>query len=156
MKEDQLDKDKQAYGRRLFLLEGTLASSATRSFVGSIMTAFALALGANEGQIGILTSVRRFAGFTQLLTNHLLERFGGKRRLYYSTFGVSRTVRFLIVFLPSIPLAFVSHNAIWWLISMLFVIGCADSIGIVLKNTWMSELTPPDIRGRYFGLRKCV
>ena len=117
------------------------------------MTAFALALGANEGQIGFLTSARRVAGFAQLFTNHLLERLGGKRRLYYCVFGVSRTVRFLIVFLPAISLAFVSNNAIWWLISILFVIGCADSMGIVLKKTWMSELTPPGIRGRYFGLR---
>ena len=86
MKVKQLDKDKQAYGRKLFLIEGTLASIAMRSFIGSILTAFALALGANEGQIGFLTSARRLAGFAQLLTNHLLERIGGKRRLYYCAY----------------------------------------------------------------------
>ncbi len=153
MKVKQLDKDKQAYGRKLFLIEGTLASIAMRSFIGSILTAFALALGANEGQIGFLTSARRLAGFAQLLTNHLLERIGGKRRLYYCAYGTSRTVRLLIALLPSIPLAFISHNAIWWLVFMLSIIGCTESIGLVLKKTWMSELTPPEIRGRYFGLR---
>jgi MFS family permease len=117
------------------------------------MTAFALALGANEGQIGIITSARRIASFYQSLTNHLLERIGGKRPLYYCVYGGSRTVRLLVAFLPSILLALVSHNTIWWLVFMLFVIGCADSIGMVLKKTWLSELTPPDIRGRYFGSR---
>ena len=153
MKEKQLDKDKQAYGRKLFLIEGVLASSATRTFAGSIMTAFALALGASEGQIGIIASARRVAGFAQLFTSHFLERIGGKRRLYYSVFGTSRLFRIFVVFLPSIPFIFVSNNAVEWLIFMVFVVGCMESIGIVLKKTWMSELTPPDIRGRYFGLR---
>lgn len=153
MKEKQLDKEEQAHGRKLFLIEGILASFASQRVIGRIMTAFALTLGANEGQIGILASARRLAGFSQLLTNHLLERIGGKRRLCYCVYGTSRTVRLLIAFLPSIPLALISHNAIWWLIFMMFVIGCANSMGMVLKKTWLSELTPPDIRGRYFGLR---
>lgn len=117
------------------------------------MTAFALALGASEGQIGILTSVRRVAGFGQLFTNHFLERLGSKRRLYHCAYGTSRTFRLLIAFLPTIPLIFISQNIVWWLISLIFVVGCADAIGLVLKKTWMSELTPPEIRGRYFGLR---
>jgi MFS family permease len=153
MEQDQLDKGKQAHGRKLFLVEGVLSSIAMRSFIGSLMTAFALDLGANEGQIGAITSVRRVAGFAQLLTNHLMERLGSRRRLYYCVFGTSRTVRILIALLPSIPLAFVSQNVIWWLLFMILIIGCADSMGLVLKKTWMSELTPSGIRGRYFGLR---
>ena len=124
-----------------------------RSFIGSILTAFALALGANEGQIGILTSVRRFAGFTQLLTNHLLTKLGSKRRLFFCSYGASRTAKVLVALLPGITLAFVSHNIVWWLISLIFIIGCGEAIGLVLKKTWMSEVTPMEIRGRYFGLR---
>ena len=117
------------------------------------MTAFALALGANESQIGILTSVRRLAGFVQLFTHHLLERLGSKRRLYFCAYGTSHTVRVLIALLPGITLAIISHNVVWWLISLMFIMGCTNAIGLVLKKTWMSELTPIDIRGRYFGLR---
>ena len=148
-----MDKDKQAYGRKLFLLESIPASFVGRSFFGSIMTAFALALGANEGQIGTLASVRRLAGFAQLFTNHFLEQIGSKRRLYYCVSGASRTVKLLIALLPTIPLAFVSNNVVWWLLFVMFIMGAADSMILVLKKTWMSELTPPEIRGRYFGLR---
>lgn len=121
--------------------------------MGNLLTAFALALGSTERQIGILTSVRRLAGFAQLFTNHLLERIGSKRRLYYCVFGTSRTVIVLVALLPTISLVSAFHNVIWWLISLIFIIGCVDAIGIVLKKTWLSELTPLEIRGRYFGLR---
>ena len=121
--------------------------------MGSLLTAFALALGSNARQIGILTSVSRLAGFAQLFTHHLLQKTGSKRRLYYYVFGTSRTVRILVAILPGISLVFVAHNVIWWLILLMFIINCADAMGLILKKTWLSELTPSDIRGRYFGLR---
>ena len=122
-----MDKDKQAYGRKLFLLESIPASFVGRPFMGDIMTAFALALGANEGQIGTLVSVRRLAGFAQLFTNHFLEQMGSKRRLYYYVSGASRTVRLLVALLPTIPLAFVSNNVVWWLLFIMFIILEFDS-----------------------------
>ena len=130
-----------------------MASSAAQGFIGNLMTAFALALGSNERQIGILTSARRLAGFTQLFTNHLLERIGSKRNMYYCVFGTSRTVRLIIALLPTIFFFIASHNLIWCLILLMLLASCADAIGIVLKKTWLSELTPAGIRGRYFGLR---
>jgi len=151
-----LDKEKEAYGRRIFLIESILSPFAIRTFMGNLMTAFALVLGASERQIGILTSARRFAGFMQLLTNHFLMRTGSRRRLSQYIFGVSRTVRVIIALLPSIPLIFVSQNAVWYLIFLTFIIGSVDSMGLVLKNTWMSELAPRNIRGRYFGLRSLL
>jgi len=151
-----LDKEKEARGRKLFLIEGILSPFSLRTFMGNLMTAFALALGSNEQQIGILTSARRFAGFTQLLTNHFLMRTGSRRRFSQYIFGASSTVRIIIALLPSIPLIFVSHNTVWCLIFLIFIIGSTDAIGLVLKNTWMSEITPRGIRGRYFGLRRLL
>ena len=151
-----MEKETKLRGRKLFLLEGVLSTFSRRTFMGNLMIAFALALGCNEWQIGILTSARRFAGFTQLLTNHFLVRTGSMRRLSQYVFGVSGTVRTIIALLPSIPLAFISKNAAWWLIFLISIIGSMDSIGLVLKNTWMSELTPQSIRGRYFGLRRLL
>lgn len=120
------------------------------------MTAFALTLGSSDRQIGILTSLRCLAGFAQLFTNHLLERIGSKRNLYYWSFGTYRTVGLFIATLPTIALVFGFHHITWWLIALMFIISCADAIGTVLKKTWMSELTPMEIRGRYFGLRNLL
>ncbi len=151
-----LDKEKEAHGRKLFLIQGVLEPFSIRTFMGNLMTAFALALGSSNQQIGTLTSARRFAGFMQLLTNHFLIKTGSRRCLSQYIFGVSSTVRVIIALLPSIPLAFVSQNAVWYLISLMFIIGSADAMGLVLKNTWMSEIAPQSIRGRYFGLRKLL
>jgi len=150
------NKDKQAQGRRMFLIEGIMASSEANTFMGNLLTAYALAVGSNARQIGILSTARNLAGFTQLLTNHVLQRIGSKRRLFYHTFGISRTIRVVVAFLPMIPLAFVSDNLAWWLIALMFMVSGGDAITMVLKKTWMSEITPPDIRGRYFGLRSLL
>jgi len=151
-----MEKETRARGRKLFLIEGILSPFSLRTFMGNLMIAFALALGCSEGQIGILTSARRFAGFTQLLTNYCLVRTGSRRRLSQYVFGVSSTVRVIIALLPSIPLAFISKNPVWSLIFLISIIGSMDAISLVLKNTWMSELTSRSIRGRYFGLRKLL
>jgi MFS family permease len=148
--------EEQARSRRLFLAEGVMASSEANTFVGNLLTAFALALGASDRQIGTLTTARSLAGFTQLVTDHLLQRLGSKKRLFYWTFGISRTIRVMVAFLPIVPLAFISRNSVWWLIGLMFLVSSGDSITLVLKKTWLSELTPPEIRGRYFGLRSLL
>ncbi|MBD3182419.1 MFS transporter [Candidatus Poribacteria bacterium] len=148
-----LNEKEKEYGRKLFLIEGILSSSARRSMIGTILTAFALVLGSDERQIGILNSVRRLAGFLQLFTNHLLERTGSKRKLYIYVYVVARTMCILLALLPLLTFSPLSLNVVWVLISIIFIFSCTDTIGIVLKKTWMSELTPTEIRGRYFGLR---
>lgn len=147
------NKDEKARGRRIFLIEGVMASSEANTFMGNLLTAYALAIGSSERQIGILSTARNLAGFAQLLTNHLLQWIGSKRRLFYHTFGASRTIRVIVTFLPIIPLAFVSNNVAWWLIALMFLVSGGDAVTLILKKTWMSEITPPEIRGKYFGLR---
>ncbi|MEK7398294.1 MAG: MFS transporter, partial [Candidatus Poribacteria bacterium] len=150
------NKEEQARSRRLFLVDGVMASSEANTFMGNLLTAFALALGSSDRQIGFLTTARNLAGSVQLITNHLLQRLGSKKRLFYWTFSISRTVRVIISFLPIIPLVFISQNPVWWLIGLMFIVSSGDAITMVLKKTWMSELTPPEIRGRYFGLRNLL
>jgi MFS family permease len=130
-----------------------VSSLTTYGFTGDLMTAFALALGFNDRQIGTLTSTRRLAGFTQLFTNQLIERIGSKNHLYYYLFGTYYTVGIFVAILPTIAILLSIKNTVFWLIFLMFIISCAESIGLILKKTWMSELTPADMRGRYFGLR---
>jgi len=124
--------------------------------MGDLLTAFSLALGFDSRQIGLLNSVCRFAGFIQLFTNHLVDRIGSKKRLYYYLFGTHYFIGIIVALLPSIRAFFPFYNVVWYLISLMFIINCVDSIGIVLKKVWMSELTPVEIRGRYFGLRSLL
>jgi len=149
----KLDPDNQTRGRKLFITEGIVSSIATHSFIGDLLTAFALALGFNEHQIGSLTSTRRLAGLIQLFTNHLVEQVGSKSRLYSYLYGTHYTIGILVALLPTLTSLFSFQSPTYWLISLMFIITCTDSIGLVLKKTWMSELTPANIRGRYFGSR---
>jgi MFS family permease len=153
---DTKNNDEQAQGRKMFLIEGIMASSEANTFMGNLLTAYALAIGSSDRQIGMLSTARNLAGFAQLLTSHILQRIGSKRRLFYHTFGISRTIRIIVAFLPTIPLAFVSNDIAWWLITLMFLVSAGDSITLILKKTWMSEITPPEIRGRYFGLRSLL
>ena len=150
------NEDQQATGRKIFLAEGVMANTEAKTFMGNLLTAFALVIGANDRQIGMLNTVRNLSGFFQLLTDHLLQRLGSKRRLFLYSVGTSRSFRVVVAFLPAISLAFVRNNVVWWLIALMFIVGCGDAITMVLRKTWMSELTPPEIRGRYFGLRSLL
>ena len=52
------NKDEQAQGRRMFLIEGVMASSESNTFMGNLLTAYALAIGSSERQIGLLSTAR--------------------------------------------------------------------------------------------------
>ena len=129
--------EEQARGRKLFLIDGVMASSEANTFMGNLLTAFALALGATDSQIGGLTTARNIGGFAQLITNYLLQRLGSKKHLFYWTFSVSRTIKAIIAFLPIVPLAFISQNSVWWLIGLMLIVSSGDSITLVLKKTWL-------------------
>ena len=150
------NKPDEENGRKLFLIEGVISSSTTRAFTGDLLTAYALALGSNERQIGMLSTARHFASFAQLLTSYFLEKTGSKRLLFYYVFGITNTIRLLVPVLSVIPFIFVHQNIVWCLIALMFLISSGESIILVLKKAWMSEITPVDIRGRYFGLRGLI
>ncbi|MBI3961778.1 MAG: MFS transporter [Deinococcus sp.] len=123
---------------------GTLTS-------GVFLTGFALALGATELQIGILAALPPFANLAQLLAAYLLERSGRRKWLCVGGAALSRGLWLLTV---ALPFAVIGPGKPVWVLSA--IIG-GSSVFFAMSSTawqsWMRDLVPGSMRGRYFARR---
>jgi hypothetical protein len=118
---------------------------------GALLVAFALLLGASNAVIGLIAAVGPLAQIFQLPAILLVERSRLRKRLVVLTAAASRLswifVAALPWFLPAawrIPLFLLSLGVYFALAA---IAGCAF-------NSWMRDLVPDRIAGRYFGRRR--
>src|SRR5579872_4545957 len=120
---------------------------------GAFQTGFALWLGASNFWMGILASFPTFAGLIQILSSYIVER-RGERRLFTAWFsGLGRLLWLPILLLPILlppSIRFVVFAVLLLLSSILL------SIPAPAFTSWLSDLVPPDHRGRYFGRRNML
>jgi MFS family permease len=134
---------------RISNIEG---SWATLHFVltsGAFFTGFALMLGANDFQLGLLSAMPLLAQVFQLPGAWLVEKTGHRRVLVGWFSVISRTFWLPIALIPAL---FADHP-----MRMFIALCLASSIAMNLASSgwvaWMSALVPPSIRGRYFATR---
>jgi MFS family permease len=145
-------------GLRISTIEGALATiniSITGAIGGSVfLTGFALLLGANSFDLGLLGALPFIGQLCGFLAAYLEERIGRRRPLVlYGALG-GRLIWALLLALP-----FLSFLDGWQM--AIFMIGLAISYGLngIAGNawlSWMSDLVPPRQRGSYFGVRNTV
>ena len=120
---------------------------------GIFLTALALSFGAQPWHLGFLAAVPHLTQIFQLIGAYLVEATGRRKLIAVLGFGISRLLWL------GIPLIYLIHNlhaAIAW---MLAIIIAASSLGLMAGNawtTWMADLIPESLRGRYFGFRHGV
>jgi MFS family permease len=145
-------------GLRLSIIEGAVATvniSITGAIGGSVfLTGFALLLGANSFQLGLMGALPFIGQAFQFVGAYLEERVGNRRALtlYGSLLG-----RLVWVFLLALPfLSFLRGAEL-----AIFMVGLAISYAFngIAGNawlSWMSDMVPARQRGSYFGLRNTV
>jgi MFS family permease len=145
-------------GLRLSVWEGALATipiSITGAIGGSVfLTGFALLLGADSFQLGLLGALPFVGQLFAFLAAYLEERLGKRRMLVVVSALGGRLIWAVLLALPFMTFLRGSEVAI-------FLIGIAISHALngMAGNawlSWMSDLVPPRERGRYFGLRNMV
>lgn len=145
-------------GLRLSIIEGAVATvniSITGAIGGSVfLTGFALLLGANSFQLGLMGALPFIGQAFQFVGAYLEERVGNRRALtLYGSFA-GRMVWLLLLALPF--MSFLSGAEL-----TIFMIGLAFSYAFngIAGNawlSWMSDMVPARQRGSYFGLRNTV
>jgi MFS family permease len=136
-------------------LDASVAEGATAEVFGAcaggtILTGWALYLGASPFVIGLLAALPLAAQAGQLPAAWLTHRLGA-RRLAIAAIGVSR-----LVWLPLVALPFLHVHASTGLTLLIAVMAAAAIFGVVGNNAWtawMGELVPGAIRGRFFSRR---
>ncbi len=143
-------------GLRYSVIEGAFAHTFANLTGTIFLPAFALLLGADAFEIGLLAAIPFLATLAQFPGAALVERVGNPKRVAIS---FAFAARFL--WLPIVVLVYVLHEtdpALLLIIFMfLFVLyHTLGSMSGVAWLSWMATLVPQEIRGRFFGLRNSV
>jgi len=130
--------------------EGMVAEVVSACAGGAVLTGWALYLGCNPFWIGMLGALPFFAQLTQLPAAWFTA-FAGQRRVAIAAVCASRQALLPLAALPFLDVSQQTKQAL-----LLGVAGLSALLGVLGNNawvTWMGELVPRRIRGRYFGQR---
>ncbi|MBN1376308.1 MAG: MFS transporter [Dehalococcoidia bacterium] len=147
-----LSRDETRRGLRVLTLE-YMASTGFSSITSSaFLVAFALMLGANNFQIGILASIPLITDVFQIPAVWIVEKFRRRKIIVFTTWLVSQLLWVPIALLPMI-IAIPGAAAISMLIGLMAVRGILNAFTNCGWSSWMRDLIPQKIIGRYFARR---
>lgn len=133
--------------------EGMTAEIVAACSGGAVLTAWALHLGGGPLLVGVLGALPYLSQFVQLPSAWVTSRLGG-RKVALWTVAASRQVLWPLVFLPFAPWPQATKAGV-----LLAVTAVSSVLSIVGNNgwtTWMGDLVPRALRGRYFGRRTAI
>ncbi|MGC8667801.1 MAG: MFS transporter [Chthonomonadales bacterium] len=120
---------------------------------GAFQTGFALWLGASNFWMGVLGAIPTLAGLVQLVSSYIVEQ-RGERKLFTAWSSLLGRMLWLPILLVPVwlppGLRMPAFFVLFTLSSILL------SIPVPAFMSWMSDLVPPDHRGRYFGKRNML
>jgi MFS family permease len=143
-------------GLRLAIYEAGLGNVFTELTGGARQIGFALLLGARDVQVGILSALPFLANLAQLTASFLLERTGQCKLLSLVAASMSRVLWIGVILLPLGLFGTLSDFRVWAMV----MIVALSSLFVAMNNTfwlsWLGDLVPARLRGRYFGRRNMV
>jgi MFS family permease len=134
---------------RYIAVEGGAATVFVTLTGGAFLTGMALMLGANDFQIGLLVALPFLMQVAQLVSPFLVDKFGGRKKLVIKSSLFARQLWWLLI-----PILLLSGG--WRLEALLGIVvisGIAVMFAAPAWLSWMSDLVPERIRGRFFGVR---
>jgi MFS family permease len=138
---------------RASTLEGTLAEVVGACAGATVLTAWAMHLGAGAIELGALGALPSFGQLARVPGAWLTTRIGTKR-LALPSVAASRLIFLLLVPLPLCGLSATACRAV--LLAVATISGVLGVIGNCAWTVWMGDLVPARVRGRYFGRRTAI
>lgn len=135
---------------RLSTLEGGFSEVHQVLTAGVFLTILALSLGAQPWHLGFLAAIPHLTQIFQLIGAYLVEATGERKVIAVLSAAASRLVWL------GIPLLYFIDDpsrAILWLLGLLIVASSLELMSGNAWTTWMADLIPRSLRGRYFGYR---
>ncbi|WP_242340598.1 MULTISPECIES: MFS transporter [Anaeromyxobacter] len=134
-------------------VEGAFAELVAATAGPTVLTAWALHLGATPLEVGLIAALPQLAQVVQLPAAWTTATFG-RRRVAVSAVTLSRQALLPLAALPFLPLSAPAARAL-----LLVVAALSAALAVVGNNAWvawMGELVPERLRGRYFGRRTAL
>ena len=133
-------------------LEGAFATVFIVFSGGVFLTGLALMWGANDIEIGLLAAIPFLAQAAQLLSAYFISKTGQRKSVVFWGIAIGRQLWWILI-----PLLFV--NGEWRLYALIGLV-IFSSISVMISTpgwlSWMADLVPERIRGRYFGVRSAA
>jgi MFS family permease len=147
---DEVPPEALPAAQRLLVRDAMFASVTGAFSGGVILVAFALALGANAQQIGLLAAIPIIAQLAQLPATVLIERIRQRRKIGVLTITTARVVIASFALIPFIP----DHStALDVLIVAQMAIAVLHAVGGCAVNSWLHHLVPRERLGDFFARR---
>jgi len=111
--------------------------------------AYGLVLGASDKQVGLLTSIPQLVGsISQLFSTNVTESIGSRKNMVL-IFALIQS----LIWIPISYLIFVKSFVVWKLIlfATCYLVSC--KITIPAWSSWIGDLVPDKIKGKFFGKR---
>lgn len=141
-------------GLKISVLEGGFATVHVTVTNGAFLTGYALLVGANDFQVALIMSIPLLAQVMNIFSVHAIERFG-RRKWISGIFSVAgRSLWALLAIIPLVQS--LSAHAIALTIIVFGILSAMLSFSSTPWLSWMADLVPAHIRGRYFGRRNMV
>jgi MFS family permease len=147
---DHVDPAELPAAQRTLVLDSAWASVTGAFSGGVILVAFALALGANAQQIGLLAAIPIMAQLAQLPATVLIERVRQRRKIGILAITTARVIITLFALIPFIP---DERTGLEVLISAQIAIAILHAVGGCAVNSWLHHLVPNDRLGTFFSHR---
>lgn len=135
---------------RFATAEGMVAEVIAACAGATVLAGWALHLGASRLEVGLLGALPTVAQVVQLPAAWITAALG-RRRVALWAVALSRLALLPLALLPFLPVERDTARLL-----LLCVAGVSAALGVVGNNawvSWMGELVPEPIRGRYFGRR---
>jgi len=123
---------------------------------GNVFNRFLEFAGFKE-EIPLFVAVAGFTGVVQVFGSWVLQR-SGRRRLFFFLFTIPPRIMWcLIVFLPELlPGEENAAARMWLLLAAAVIYWSSNRLATNAYTSWMRDLVPEGIRGRYFGAKGTV
>ncbi len=138
---------------RLSSVEGGFAQVHQILTSGIFLTVLALSMGAQLWHLGLLAAVPHLTQVFQLFGAYLVEATGRRKLIAVLCASLSRSLWILL------PLLYFIDNpatAVKWFLLLNVLASCMELMANNAWTTWMADLIPERIRGRYFGFRQGI
>lgn len=147
-----LSESEVSQGLRMMTFEG-VASLAMFSVTSSgILAAFALALGANNFQIGILAAIPFITQPLQIPAIFLVEKFRHRKAIALLSWVPAQLMWIPMALIPFL-VGFGNQAAVALLLVFLAIRGVFAAITGTAWNSWIRDLVPQNILGSFFSNR---
>ena len=137
------------FGMVFFTIVGNPVGSA-------IFTGFMKKLGVGDFVYSVILALPVLGAVSQIFGSYFLETTG-KRRIMFLASGCIHRVLWIPIALIPLFMNSHAHIAMIWIITIMITISSiASSVNGVSFTSWMGQLVPTNIIGRFFGVRTLV